>query len=166
MTDPERILIAIDGSEASARACHYVGQMVCRCRNYEIHLAHVLRAHPPELLEFPGAKDSKERERHDAEIAVAKARLIAEQQTSARPLLEAARRTVVESGAEAVYTHFQIPTAHEGLVTDILDAANEHGCRTIALGRRSFSWFKSLLQKHVDDELVHRADGFTVWVIE
>ena len=168
MSDLERIFIAIDDSEASKKALSYVGRIIGTCRNYEIHVCHILQPCPTELLEFPGAEDSKEEERMDAEVVAKQQQWAAEQEKSAEGLLEESRAILLAAGAavETVSTHSRMPIDHQGLPAEILAAASENSCHTIAVGRESFSRFKSLLSKHVGDELVRKAKGATIWVIE
>jgi K+-sensing histidine kinase KdpD len=61
---------------------------------------------------------------------------------------------------------FWVSVNREDLVNDIVDAGRTSGCRTIVVGRDSFSWLKRVLRRHVADELVRKAKGFTVWVVE
>ena len=55
---------------------------------------------------------------------------------------------------------------HEDLVNDILQAGRKDGCSTIVVGRESFSWLKEMFHHHVADELVRKAHGLTIWVVE
>ena len=55
-----RILIAIDGSEHSARALHYVGTLLRETSDVQVTLFHVLKPMPRELLEHGGSEDPAE----------------------------------------------------------------------------------------------------------
>ena len=51
-----RILVAVDGSEHSARALRYVGTLLRDTRDVQITLFHVLKPMPRELLEHGGSE--------------------------------------------------------------------------------------------------------------
>jgi len=55
---------------------------------------------------------------------------------------------------------------HEDLTDDILKLAQENACQTIVVGRSSFSWFQETFHRHLADELVRKATGVTIWVVE
>ena len=55
-----RILIAVDGSEHSARALRYVGTLLRDARDVQVTLFHVLKPMPRELLEHGGSEDPAE----------------------------------------------------------------------------------------------------------
>ena len=59
-THLSRILIAVDGSEHSARALRYVGTLLRDTRNVQITLFHVLKPMPRALLEHGGSEDPAE----------------------------------------------------------------------------------------------------------
>jgi nucleotide-binding universal stress UspA family protein len=48
---------------------------------------------------------------------------------------------------------------------DILAAAREHECDTVAVGCRHLSKVMSLLRGSVSTDLVHKADALTLWVV-
>ena len=50
----KHILIAVDNTEASHRAVHYVAAMLGGRRGFHVRLLHVLPPFPPELLECGG----------------------------------------------------------------------------------------------------------------
>ena len=60
-----------------------------------------------------------------------------------------------------VYLHPDV-TAADGL----LEIARKHDCATIVVGRNALPWYRELLHHHIADELVRKAQGFTVWVVE
>lgn len=55
-----RILIAVDGSEHSARALYYVGTLLRETRDVQVTLFHVLKPMPRDLLEHGGSEDPAE----------------------------------------------------------------------------------------------------------
>jgi nucleotide-binding universal stress UspA family protein len=55
---------------------------------------------------------------------------------------------------------------HEDLTDDILKVAEKNACQTIVVGRSSFPWFKEMFHRHLADNLVTKAIGVTIWVVE
>jgi len=53
-------LIAVDGSEHSARALHYVGTLPRDTRDVRVTVCHALKPMPRELLEHGGSEDPAE----------------------------------------------------------------------------------------------------------
>ena len=132
----ERILVAVDGSEASERAVEYVAEMVKGRPGHFVHLVHVLSA--------------------DEDTAAARAML-----ERLRNRLHAAGMAEdrVDSGALRVRPDVSMT---EGL----LDTARERSCGTIVMGRNSLPRHRELFHRHPADELVREARGFTLWIVE
>jgi K+-sensing histidine kinase KdpD len=132
----ERILLAVDDTEASARAVEYVAEVIGGRPDSFVHLIHVLQG--------------------EEEVA------------GARDLLEALRAQLVASGIADDHVDagtLSVP-AKDDLVEGLLEAARDQECSTIAVGRSSLKWFREAFHDHHADELVKRARGFTVWVVE
>ncbi len=166
---PEHILVAVDDSDSSRRSLRYVANIAARCTEFHLVLCHVLPPLPPGLLEFRGAEDPNEERAMDKQQEAAQARWLKQHSEPAAELLSRAAETLREAGVPAgrIETRLIKPVDHHGkLITSILDQAKEDGCRTIVVGRASFSWVRELLQSHLCNELVRQAPGFTTWVVE
>jgi nucleotide-binding universal stress UspA family protein len=147
----ERILIAVDPSPASDRVLGYVARLVVGHADQYLHLMHVL---PPAM---PGAGESGSRAKEDAE---AKER--------ARAMLETLRSRLVELGMNTgqIDTGFLTVGVDVSTVEAIIDAARDQQCGTIVVGRNSLPWYRELFHQHPADELVKKARGFTLWIVE
>jgi nucleotide-binding universal stress UspA family protein len=167
-TGAERLLICLDGSEASRTLVRYVAQFAERGLDATLHLLHVLPPFPAEMLEFRGAEDPAEEVRLDAAQQRAQEKWIADAKVAAEAFLEDARALLVAAGVprERIVPAFGEPPYNaERLVDRILERAEETGCRTIAVGRESLSWGHELFHARSASELIRRAEGHAVWVV-
>jgi len=137
-----RMLLALDGSDASEREVGYVAEMVSKRDDMYFHLVHVL---PPKTM----ADDASERAR-------------------ARGVLDRLRQHLCEGGVAP--ERIDIGTIQGGsessLAEALLDLARDQQCDTITVGRHSLPWYRELFHLHLADELVRRAQGVAVWIVE
>jgi len=139
----ERILLAVDASRASARAIEYVAAMVAGIDSPYLHLVHVL---PPAAA---GA---------DAES----------EQAAARELLDSMKQQLVTAGLDPEHVDagvLSLPSMTD-FAEGLLDVARDQKCSTVVVGRTSLPWFREAFHHHPADELVKKAHGFTLWIVE
>lgn len=136
-----RMLLALDGSDASAKEVEYVAGMVSKREDLYLHLAHVLP--PATIAESEGASES------------------------ARATLERLREQLAEGGVPPERIDFgTIQGGTESTLAEaLLDAARDQECDTIVVGRHSLPWHRELFHQHPADELVRRARDVAVWVV-
>ena len=86
----------------------------------------------------------------------------------AQPIFDRARSALTQAGvaSSAIRTQFWLPVNRQDFVSDVLKVGKSNDCRTIVVGRRSFTGLKRIFRHQVADELVRKAKGFTVWVVE
>ena len=137
-----RILLALDGSDASEKEVEYVAEMVSKREDLFFHLAHVLP--PSTIAESEGAREA------------------------ARATLERLRQRLCDGGVAP--DRVDIGTLQGGtdptLAVALLDLARDQECGTIVVGRNSLPWYRELVHHHPADELVRRSEGVAVWVVE
>jgi len=162
------ILVAVDESGASDRALRYVANMVGERSDVRIHLLHLLRPVPPAYREHGGSEDPDEERRLCEELRVQQENWIEKQATKEGPILARARSILVEAGVPE--TGIEISSSPSFGTIDVgpdcLTAARDGECETIVVGRTSLPWFRELFRHHHCHDLVKRARGFTVWVVE
>lgn len=137
-----RILVALDESPASQRAVEYVGQMVRGRPDHYVHLVHVLSA-------APGQDPQPAREQ-------------------AHRVLEGMGQSLRSAGVEDEQVDvgvLEVPP-DSSMVTGLLDLARDQSAQTIVVGRNSLPQPRDLVHRHPADELVRKAAGFTLWVVE
>jgi nucleotide-binding universal stress UspA family protein len=164
----KRILLAVEDSEDSNRAVVYVATMVGKQPGVAIRLFHVLAPMSPELLETPGSENTAVEEKLEEDLEASQSRWLEMAEQAAQPVFAKAKAILSGAGvpAEVIETQICTSTSTQDRVADILEEAQASQCSTIVVGRKSFSRLKELFRHHVGDELVQRAQGFTVWVVE
>jgi nucleotide-binding universal stress UspA family protein len=165
MSKKQKMLVAVDDSDASRRALSYVASFLAGCADVSVRLFHVLPHLPPETLEWGGTTDpAKER----AFLAEKKAQFIAEAEKTAQPAVDHARRTLREAGVpeHAIETQFYPSVATADVVDDILDVARQGGFGTVVVGRNSWPRLKEAFRHHICHELIKKGRGVSVWVVE
>ena len=164
MSACHNLLIAVDDSEATARAVTYVASIVDGHRDVRLHLLHITPI-PPGFLEFGGRENPQVEEHREAELAQSRLGYL---EDLAQAVFAQAQAILDHAGvpAEAVDTHFLTTIDREDLIQNLLEAARTNACDTIVVGRQSHSWLRELVQHHLADELVRKGEGFTLWVVE
>jgi hypothetical protein len=122
----------------------------------------------PQLREFRGSEDPHIEEDLDREMDVSSERWRRGAETAAQPVFKMATSILTSAGVPAQAIRCLMPQLvnHEDLIDDILKTAKETQCQTIVVGRSSLPWFKEMFNHHLADELVRKATGVTVWVVE
>lgn len=163
---PQKILIAIDDSEASEHAIHHVAQKIDHHAHVQILLLHVAGPIPPKLLEFGGSEDPAEEEKREAQLKTAQTRWLQQAERAAQPIFQKAESILAAAHipAQAIETRTASLLPGQDLATVIREAAQTHACDTVAVGRSSFSWWQALSQQHVSDTLGQDPHDFTLWV--
>lgn len=158
----------LDNNGLSNRVVKYAGEMIGKRGDVTVVLFHVLDAVPPRLREFRGAEDPAMERKLDQELDAKWKQWVRSAKKKAQPIFDRARSSLMQAGVSdsAIRTEFWLPVNGQDFVTDVLKAGKSTGCRTIVVGRRSFAGWKRIFSHPVADELVRRASGFTVWVVE
>jgi len=167
MGTPNKILIAVDDSEASMKTVTYVSKMVHGRESVHICLFHVLPPIPPHLLEFGGAEDPTKEARLSAELKAAQAEWLEKEKNAAQGLLETAQTILTDHGVShhQISTRFS-PSIHKpNIVRDVLEAAKEWHCGTIVVGRHRLPWVEDIFHRHTGETLLEKDHEFSVWVV-
>jgi hypothetical protein len=142
--------MAVDASPASEQAVDYVAELGdwASSERY-LHMVHVLppAPEPTEVGEGPHPAEGEEK---------------------ARALLLGLRQRLFDRGVSAEQVDVGILLLRKDLtiVEGLIDTATARNCGTIIVGRNSLAWYKELFHHHPADELVRKANGFTVWIVE
>jgi nucleotide-binding universal stress UspA family protein len=168
VTKKEKVLIALDDELTSPEVVKYVGRISSGEKFLAVCLLHILPPLPPQLREFRGAEDPKMEQQLDRELDVKCERWTKDADHAAQALLRTAASLLTKAGmpAQSLETCVRQSVNHEDLIEDILEVAKEKKCQTIVVGRSSFAWLKEVFHRLVDDELVRKASGVTIWVVE
>lgn len=163
-----RLLVVVDGTEASKRAVSYVGQLAAGRGTVEIHLAHIASPLPPALLESGGSELPEREERIEASLRLEQSRFTAGVERRAERTFRRARAALQQAGVAArrIHTCVSSPLDVRAVVDEVLLLARDERCRTIVVGHRAHAWFQGLGGGHLADQLVRKAKGDAVWVID
>lgn len=164
----KNVLIALDASEASMRAVSYVAGMLHMHKDLRVYLLHVLPPIPPELLEYGGSEDPQKEQALSEELRQTQTQWVDQVKKDAEPIFERAKAILQEGGVspDMVEAEFSTSIHRPDIVRDVLETASSWHCSTIVVGRRSHSWLKEHLGRHVSEDLARRGQGFAIWTIE
>jgi nucleotide-binding universal stress UspA family protein len=167
MDRQDKILIAVDETDASLKAVGYIARMMGRRKDLHVRLFHVLPPIPPKLLEYGGTEDPQKEGELSAELHEAQVEWTARAKQSAQASLEATLKLLIDHGflSENLSTDFSSSIHKPDVAREVLEAAGKWGCGTIVTGRHSLSWAQELFHRHVGEDLVHRAKGYAVLVV-
>jgi nucleotide-binding universal stress UspA family protein len=162
-----KILLAIEDSDASMKAVAYVAKMVRGREAIHICLFHVLPPIPPRLLEFGGTEDPQKEEALSAELKTAQAEWIEKAKRAAQDSLKRAQSILQDHGVsqEHISTHFSSTIHKPDVVREVLDAAKEAHCGTVVVGRHRLPCVQDLFYRHTGEGLVEKGQEFSVWVV-
>jgi nucleotide-binding universal stress UspA family protein len=155
-----RLLIVVDESPATRKALQYVAQMVAGRPNVRVCLGHALPSPPSELVEFRGAEKSR--------LRAYKSRWMSADAKTEQRVLDRANAVLRQGGISraAVEAHFCYLVDGSRATQEILKLAHMRKCDTVVIGRKSLSWLGELIHGDPAEELVRKAKGFTIWVVE
>ena len=168
MAKSEKVLIVLEDDDNSTDVAQYVGRIISGEKSCGICLLHIIPPLPPELREFRGAEDPKMEQQLDRELDLKCEQWTQDAANAAQVLFQKSTSLLTHEGvtSSSIETWVRQSANHENLTDDILGAAKEKECQTIVVGRSSFPWLKEMFHRHVADELVKKATGVTIWVVE
>ena len=168
MERTDKILIAVEDSDASMKAVTYVSQMVRGREHIQICLFHVLPPIPPKLLEFGGAENPNKEQILSADLKAAQAQWMEKAKNAAQPSLKTAQNILRNHGVSQhnISTDFSSSIHKLDVVREVLEAAKKLDCGTVVVGRHTLPWVQELFHRHIGEELVQKGQGFAVWVVE
>jgi nucleotide-binding universal stress UspA family protein len=167
MGSANKILLAIEDSEASMKAVAYVAELVRGREEIHICLFHALPPIPPRLLEFGGTEDPQKEQSLRTELKSAQSEWIEKAKDAVQPAITRARAIFQDYGVSQrqFSTHFSHTVHKLDIVQEILDAARQLHCGTIVVGRHRLPWVQELFHDHTGEGLVEKGQEFTVWVV-
>ena len=160
-----RILIAVDGSEHSARALRYVGTLLRDARDVQVTLFHVLKPMPRELLEHGGSEDPAGEILLAKELQQDQENWVHAESVMEYPILVYALELFGKTGFPL--DRVTLKFGHEDdIAHTILDEARTGGYGTIVVSRHGSNGMKRFFGGGITDQLLRDASGYTLWVVE
>src|SRR5689334_11221116 len=146
MGSTNKILLAIEDSEASMKAVAYVAEMVRGHEAIHICLFHALPPIPPRLLEFGGTEDPQKEQALRTELQSAQTEWIEKAKAAVQPSITRARAILQDHGLSQnqISTHFSHTIHKLDIVQEIINAAKQSDCGTVVVGRHRLPWVQDL----------------------
>lgn len=163
-----RLLVVVDGSEASKRVIRYLGSFLARRDRVAVHLTYIASRLPAELLESGGSEIPQREEQIEAELRSAQRRWMSIADAKPEPILRAACATLQRAGVATARIHSCVssPLDVRTAADEVLMLARDQQCGTVVVGHRAHSWLRGFGGGHLAEQLVRSAKGFAVWVID
>jgi nucleotide-binding universal stress UspA family protein len=167
MESTNKILLAIEDSEASMKAVAYVAEMVRGREAIHICLFHALPPIPPRLLEYGGTEDPQNEQALSTELKSAQTEWIEKAKDAVQPSITRARAILQDHGVSQrhISTHFSHTIHKLDIVREILNAAKQSDCGTVVVGRHRLPWVQDLFHRHTGEGLIEQGQELTVWVV-
>ena len=167
MGSTNKILLAIEDSEASMKAVAYVAEIVRGHEAIHICLFHALPPIPPRFLEFGGTENPQKEQALRTELKSAQTKWLEKAKDAVQPSMTRARAILQEHGVSEsqISTHFSHTIHKLDIVREILNAAKQVDCGTVVVGRHRLPWVQDLLHHHTGEGLVEQAQELAVWVV-
>ncbi len=156
-----KILLTLDGSNASIRAAEYVAKLLGGQPEVSVVLFHTLVPVPPALLEAGTFEQEPQLEQQRAQW------LKAEQAVEC-DILDPVREMLKKAGfsSNQIVSKCHRLNARSDVASEILNEARQSGCDTIVLGKRGHSRIAEFLTGSITEKVVRHAKNFAVWVID
>ena len=163
-----KILLAVDGSDASMRAVEHVGEVLAGRKGGEVTLCHVVQV-PPRLLEHGGARLSDggmmPQETQAAQI---------QWENDVRGQVEEkifgpAKQILLEMGVDADTAQIRASVsedAHPDVALHLIRKAEVNGFSAVVLGRRGRSALREFALGSVTSKVIHHIKNCAVWVVD
>lgn len=150
MAIKEKFLIAVDETETSMQALHYVARMVSALQNISICLLHVYPEPPPDYYQKGGTLSSyKEQQNSKAERVF----------TQAISLLTGAG---ISKGQISTDNRF---TEGKTISEELLAVRSEGDFGTVVVGKRGVSRTEEFLFGSISNTLAQHSVNFTTWIV-
>lgn len=167
-----KILLAVDGSEVSAKAVKHVGEILHESAGGEITLFHVL-AISTAVLEQGSWGDARRQARLGESLEEKRDRWVEENQHRIEEEIFApARQVLYKNGVRESGTVIAAKTVtdgHRDASLAICQEVREGDYDVVVVGRRRRSWFWELLSGCVANEVIHNVGGCrdrAIWIVE
>jgi nucleotide-binding universal stress UspA family protein len=163
MKTTERILVAVDESDASEKAVSYLGRVLSGSA-CELRLFHVVEPIGPTWAAVHGNLTTES----EAPPGAPETLLIEEAKERSRPVLERMLGILTRAGLDRdrIEPSWFTASREDTLEFEILTLAREQGYRTVVAGRTALPWYRELFHRHLGESLVKKGEGLSVWVVE
>jgi len=160
----KKILVAVDDSDQSVRAVHYVGSLLRDTHDVGVTLFHVLKPMPRELMEHGGSENPELEDRLGAQLRKDQEDWVRTEGTIEYPILLKAFERLGQTGFPI--DHVTLKFGHERDIADtIIDEARSGDYGTIVVTHHETSGTKRLFGNGITDRLLREMTGLAIWVL-
>jgi len=164
-TSPKNILIAIDDSDESIRAVHYVGALLRETRDVKVTLFHVLNPMPRELMEHGGSENPETENHLGEQLRRDQEEWVRAEGAIEYPILMKALERLGQTGFPIDRVTLKFGHARD-IADTIVDEAKAGGYGTIVVTRRGPAGTKRFFGSGITDRLLRDLSGVALWVME
>ena len=158
------ILIAVDDSDESVRALHYVGALLRDVRDVKVTLFHVLNPMPRELMEHGGSENPETEDYLGQQLRKEQEEWVRTEEALEYPILMNALEQLGQTGFPL--DHVTLKLGHERDIADsIMDETRAGGYGTVVVTRHGPTGTKRLFSSGIIDRLVRDLSGVAIWVL-
>ena len=158
------ILIAVDDSDESARALHYVGALLRDIQDVNVTLFHVLNPMPRELMEHGGSENPETEHHLGEQLRKDQEEWIRTEGVIEYPILVTAMERLGQTGFPL--DRVTLKLGHERDIADsIMDEARAGGYGTVVVTRYGPTGTTRLFSSRITDRLVRDLSGVALWVL-
>ncbi|MGC3972777.1 MAG: universal stress protein [Nitrospira sp.] len=163
-TSAKNILIAVDDSDGSVRALHYVGALFRDIQNVKVTLFHVLSPMPRELMEHGGSENPETEHHLGEQLRKDQEAWIRAEGALEYPILVKALEQLGQTGFPL--DHVTLKLGYERDIADsIMDETKAGGYGTVVVTRYGPTGTKRLFSSRITDRLVRDLSGVALWVL-
>lgn len=161
---PKKILVAVDDSDPSIRAVHYVGSLLRDAHDVGVTLFHVLKPMPRELMEHGGSEIPEIEDHLGAQLRKDQDAWVRREGAVEYPILLKALEQLGQTGFPL--DRVTLKFGHERDIADtIVDEARSGGYGTIVVTRHGTSGPKRLFGNGITDRVLRELSGVAIWVM-
>ncbi len=161
----KNLLIAVDDSNATARALQYVGTLLRETPNVAVTLFHVLNPMPRELMEHGGSENPDMEHQLGEQLRKDQQEWRHMEETLEYPILERALERLRNTGFPTERVTLKLGYAGD-VVDTILDEVRSGGYGTLVVTKHGPSGAARLFSSNVADRLSRELSGIALWVME
>jgi nucleotide-binding universal stress UspA family protein len=162
---PKNLLIAVDDSNATTRALHYVGTLLRETPAVTITLFHVLNPMPRELMEHGGSEHPDMEHQLGEQLRKDQQEWMRGEETLEYPILERARERLSETGFPTDRVVLKLGYAGD-LVDTILDEVRAGGYGTLVITKHGHPNAAHLFSSNIAERLSRELSGIALWIME
>lgn len=155
----KKLLVALDCSPPSKRAAEYAAEFAPYLPDCTVTLFAVLTGVPCGKEVLTELLQSDEVELHGDDDH-------RQELSEVEHILSDATRHFTDRRFPAERLEVVAKPLRRGIAQDILDEAQARGCDTIVVGRRGLSKMKQAMLGSVSRDLIQKAEGLAIWVID